>query len=236
MNSLDVICSRRKKTSILISSYPSLTERHCLNCFVSAEHIELEAIVSNLPSTLDHDWFGKELSPAIRYILTVDPTYLFFAASIPYAPGYSNSTAAMFTEELWKHDVAECFIKDDEGPGYQEFNIAPNGAWWTAHFNSYRKSNHSYTFNTDLVRVVSAAESSRWLAAIQFPRTQLGVKTEFGTRSKAAVSAIIGHDPRLFLTAATPSSKQPDFHALDHFLQIQPLKLPEELTKQPKQS
>jgi hypothetical protein len=39
-----------------------------------------------------------------------------------------------FVEGLWDRDVAEFFILDRGSGAYQEFNLGPGGAWWSAWF------------------------------------------------------------------------------------------------------
>ena len=39
-----------------------------------------------------------------------------------------------FVEGLWQQDVAEFFVADRRTGHYQEFNLGPGGAWWSATF------------------------------------------------------------------------------------------------------
>ena len=46
--------------------------------------------------------------------------------------------AGGFAEGLWEQDVAEFFVADPETGHYQEFNLSPGGAWWSAIFSGPR--------------------------------------------------------------------------------------------------
>jgi hypothetical protein len=42
------------------------------------------------------------------------------------------------TDGLWQHLCVELFVRDEEGPGYTEYNFAPSGAWAAYQFDDYR--------------------------------------------------------------------------------------------------
>lgn len=44
-----------------------------------------------------------------------------------------------FYEGLWKYDCGELWLHDTTSGRYIEFNLAPNGAWWSCVFESARK-------------------------------------------------------------------------------------------------
>ena len=48
--------------------------------------------------------------------------------------GRSEFESGGFVEGLWERDVAEFFILDRHSGEYQEFNLGPGGAWWSASF------------------------------------------------------------------------------------------------------
>lgn len=73
---------------------------------------------------------------------------------LPWA-GHSEYESGGFVEGLWERDVAEFFILDRRRGEYQEFNLGPGGAWWSARFVAPR---------------VRAVPQPDW--------TQLGVQTE----------------------------------------------------------
>jgi hypothetical protein len=88
---------------------------------------------------------GKRLAwragaSAARGFLAGDGRAAIVVHRAPPQGGGSASAGAPgnFLAELWRHDVAELFIADPASGRYFEFNLAPNGAWWSCEFTAPR--------------------------------------------------------------------------------------------------
>ena len=115
--------------------------------------------------------------------------------------------AAVHTDELWKQTCFELFLADDFGPGYQEFNFSPSGAWAHYHFSDYRR-----TSGTDLNPVTPVIRSSGndevFVLSAQIPNIagSLGLS--------AVIKNSSGH---ISYWALAHPDGQPDFHHPDAF-------------------
>lgn len=150
------------------------------------------------------DWFGEPAGFALEYSLEVAGPRLQFHFSTGWPPS-CDPEARGFVSGLWERDVAEFFLMAEDG-SYQEFNLSPTGAWWSARFRGYR----------DLLRedqcpsVATGAHSttegwSAWLSV------ELRDLIEW---KKTNVCAILGGR---FFCAGHSSGGQPDFHLASNF-------------------
>jgi hypothetical protein len=86
-------------------------------------------------SEVSHDWEGDALEPGTSLLLGVSSSHITFG--LQFAKPLSGlGASSSFTRELWKGDVVELFLRS--GRSYVELNLSPTGAWWAAHFSSYR--------------------------------------------------------------------------------------------------
>lgn len=112
-----------------------------------------------------------------------------------------------FVEGLWEQDVAEFFIADRATGHYQEFNLGPGGAWWSA------------TFSAPRVRIAPQPEcrlfgittnvswtDTQWIGRQSLPLPDLaGAAVNF-------TAIIAGPDGRRFYSLADLGGRTPDFH------------------------
>ena len=99
----------------------------------------MQSIICTAPATLtqqlDHEWYGKPITPAVEYSFSTDGEYLTYrAAQAAPVHAHPEGQSGEFREELWKYDTAEFFIAAADGSPYVEVNLAPNGAWWACAF------------------------------------------------------------------------------------------------------
>jgi len=86
--------------------------------------------------SLERDWFGEPAGFALEYSLEVVAERLEFIVSCGLPPSFDEK-AQGFVGGLWERDVGEFFLMAEDG-SYQEFNLSPSGAWWSARFRGHR--------------------------------------------------------------------------------------------------
>lgn len=159
------------------------------------------------------DWFGAPLPFSLSFAFALSPAALYFGASIRSATSSRPGTGSgQFADRLWEHDVFELFLASDNGTGYQEFNLAPNGAWWTEAFESYRKPGHRSTPFDPPNSIGARAENGETRVWMSYPRAGLAVPFSGGARSHANLCAILGKDNRTYVSYHHPTAQKPDFH------------------------
>ena len=150
------------------------------------------------------------------YLLILDPKHLIYSVRMPEGRNYDPFLAlGQFKANLWTHDVSEIFIGDDGKNSYQEFNIAPSGAYWTSGFSEYRSQIPVTEQDLPGVRVLVAldeANHSRFTSvSIAIPRAQFK-GCSFTERSRISCSAIVGAQPRNYFSTSKLNAEKPDFH------------------------
>ena len=102
---------------------------------ISAEVLPKFEKLEPYHSSLSSDWFGQSFSPPAHYLFGMDRDHLhFFASRNSHAVIHPESRPGEFQAELWKYDVAEFFLRAPDSNHYLEFNLAPNGGWWSCLF------------------------------------------------------------------------------------------------------
>ncbi len=88
---------------------------------------------------LRHLWASPPVEevPAVRWWIEGNRLIAEMKMPLPLA-GREMFKTGGFTPELWKQDVAECFLLDRRTGRYTEVNLSPGGAWWAAHFSAPR--------------------------------------------------------------------------------------------------
>ncbi len=120
-----------------------------------------------------------------------------------------------FCEGLWKFDCAEFFISDHKGESYQEFNIAPQGAWWNAEFEAYRRQTKAAS---DLgVKIYSKKNANQWEVGLSVPLSKLYLKPE---RANVSFILINADGQPQYVSFTNFSVKDPDFHLVSEFPSI----------------
>ncbi|MGB6223482.1 hypothetical protein [Haloferula sp.] len=160
------------------------------------------------------DYFKKRIEPPAAWSLAIDADRLWFVASHGSpAQLHPDARPGLFLENLWQHDVAELFLADPTSGRYLEFNLAPNGAWWSCEFTEARRQ--ATPQNLAPPGVVSHAELSPdggWVAALSVPLDLLRDRIGFGENTHANVTFILNSPEQQFLTASDLGNGEPDFH------------------------
>ncbi len=177
------------------------------------------------PTLLEKDWSGLPAQHTFKFVLAVDKTFVVLAAKIYGRTSCDESLErGAFIEGLWERDVVELFLKDDENEEYQEFNLSPAGAWWSAHFSSYRVRKRVLDTSCK-VEIFIERDPEFCSLILCIPKGCISIRTGFSERSQANICAVLGTNPRQFLSAGVLPSEKPDFHLAAHFprLEVRPV-------------
>ncbi len=160
------------------------------------------------------DWHGVPVSPPAGYSLAMDDRRLWFIAHHRRAADlHPQGRPGAFQAELWKHDVAELFLADPVSGRYLEFNLAPNGAWWTCEFTAPRVRAEGIDIALpDVATFADLSPDGGWLAAMALPLDILRARIDFGPDTRANVTMILESPDQRYLTANDPGGGEPDFH------------------------
>lgn len=139
-----------------------------------------------------------------------------------------------FQAELWKHDVAELFIADPVSGRYFEFNLAPNGAWWSCEFTAPRVREEEIDIAMpEVATFADMAPDGAWVAAMAIPLDLLKARLDFGPDSRINVTMILESPEQKFLTATDLGDGEPDFHRPRRFAGVEYAPLAEYSTNPP---
>ncbi len=116
---------------------------------------------------LANDWHGEFLDKPLSFSLAVDHDYLWFTACHETPTKFHpEARSGDFKAELWKCDVAEFFLLDPATGRYLEFNLSPNGAWWSVFFTSPRvRENEEDVQLGGVATYADLAPSGGWMAS-----------------------------------------------------------------------
>ncbi|MEO8616962.1 MAG: hypothetical protein ABI600_17615 [Luteolibacter sp.] len=180
---------------------------------------------------LGKDWFGEDFQPAAGFSLAMDQQRLWFIANHRKpAELHPKSRPGAFQAELWRYDVAELFIADPRSGRYFEFNLAPNGAWWTCEFTAPRKrAEVTDIAMPEIATFAEMAPDGSWLAAMAIPLDLLKARLGFGAETKMNVTMILDSPSQKFLSASNLGDGEPDFHQPHAFSTIRFAPIPKQI-------
>jgi hypothetical protein len=171
---------------------------------------------------LQADLAGAQLDVPAAFSLVADPHYLWFIANHRKpASVHPLARPGAFQPELWRYDVAELFLSDPVSGRYFEFNLAPNGAWWSCEFTAPRVRAEEVEIAMPEVATFSemAADGS-WVAAMALPIDLLRARLDFGPSTRVNVTMILESPHQRFLSAVKLGEGEPDFHQPSKFSQV----------------
>lgn len=174
------------------------------------------------------DWFGKNIIPPLGFSLVADPEHFWFIA-MRQAPTFPHPDApdGQFFPELWKYDVSELFLGDPSTGNYLEFNLAANGAWWAAKFDSPRNASPTQPdFKTHIASFSENDDTSSWICALRIPLDFLKEHIRFNLGTTGNVCFIMNSPAQTFHTVTKLLGAEPDYHQPAHFSKIIPCELP----------
>lgn len=168
---------------------------------------------------LEKDWPGNPFLPAAGFALAQDRERLWFIAShTKPASLHPAARPNKFQAELWKYDVAELFLADPKSGRYLEFNLAPNGAWWTCEFTAPRvRADESDVAMPDVHTFAELAPDGSWVVAAALPLDVLRARIDYGPETRGNITFILNSPEQRFLTANDLGGGEPNFHLPDRF-------------------
>lgn len=171
---------------------------------------------------LENDWHGTAVTPPLGFSLAMDARRLWFIAHHRKpAELHPQARPGEFQAGLWQHDVAELFIADPVSGRYFEFNLAPNGAWWSCEFTAPRQRAEEMDIAMpEVATFADMAPDGAWVAAMAIPLDLLRARLDFGSASRANVAFMIESPEQRFITAADLGGGEPDFHQPSRFPQL----------------
>jgi hypothetical protein len=178
---------------------------------------------------LGRDLAGEPLAPPAAFCVVSDGRHLWFLANHRKpADVHPKARPGLFQSDLWEHDVAELFLADPASGRYFEFNLAPNGAWWTCEFTAPRVRAEEVDIAMPEVATFSdMAPDGSWLAAMAIPLDLLKARLDFGPATRMNVAMILGSPDQKFISATDLGPGEPDFHQPGKFSEVKFTPLPE---------
>lgn len=184
-----------------------------------ADDFKLDELYSLAPISLTTDWLGAPLGYGIELFSALSGKRLYFGGFFHKSPDFDRSyMPGSFREKLWERDIVELFLGDASGR-YQEFNLAPSGAWWSAVFSGHRTLEHDMPRGVDAIARSTATE---WRAAAAIDLSSLAIPlSEIAT---ANITAVLGQNPRRYLSLGPNklSLTEPDFHRTENWVPWDP--------------
>jgi hypothetical protein len=184
---------------------------------------ELDVPLFGLAKDLD----GILLQEPAAFSLVVDAQHLWFIASHrKSARLHPQARPGRFQAELWRHDVAELFLFDPVSGRYFEFNLAPNGAWWTCEFIAPRvRADLAEIAMPEVATFSELTADGSWVAAMAIPVDLLKARLNFGNETHVNVTMILESPVQKFISATDLGPGEPNFHQPEQFSKIcfQPL-------------
>ena len=189
---------------------------------IPAQRVPLNSPIS-VPSPknqFNFSWDAKSLPHNARYGISLSGDLLVIDYSCPYSPLMGRThNQGDFVEGLWEYDVGELFVYAPRTGVYQEYNIAPTGAWWSCRFSAYRQRIGG-VFSKPSVKTEATYSESGWEARLTLPIDRLALPDTTIEDLRFNICIIQGQNPRHYLSAATIATEHPDFHHVESFLPI----------------
>jgi|688.fasta_scaffold270336_2 hypothetical protein len=177
---------------------------------------------------ITRDWHGTVLDPPAGFALADDGRRLWFVAHHRQpAELHPQALPGGFQAGLWEYDCAELFIADAASGRYMEFNLAPNGAWWSCEFTAPRVRAEAVEIEMpEVATFAELAADGAWMAAMAIPLDLLRARTGYGPASRANVAFLLGGRERRHASAADLGGGMPDYHRPGCFPAVKFLPVP----------
>lgn len=171
----------------------------------------------SLYENVSRDWFKRTLDIPVKYHFALNQHDFYFSVSRQTkAVIHPDAQPGEFQSELWKYDVAEFFIapEDRSATEYLEFNLAPNGSWWSCFFKQPRVPAQCKPLQG--VRTEALLDEEKWSVQAAIPRNQ--IPWLGSARCLLNAAFILDSPEQRFLTVADLGNGAPDFHRPQDFL------------------
>ena len=217
---------RRGRGSDALSLIHQLSMEQALRCYFASSALAPEQLSTLTPQAIPKRWNhnSKEsisASAEVVCALALDPQALHFRASVKgVASRLKNVVPHSYTQGLWEADVVELFLVEGRRSAYYEINLAPDAAWWSQSFTTYRTPNPGFS-KPNGVQTQFAESDTEWSATIRIPRSELPSELSFSPTTRANFCAILGSASRTHYSLAPITTTHPDFHQSLQFLPLQ---------------
>ena len=163
---------------------------------------------------LARDVHGATLQVPVAFSVVMDEWRLWLMVNHRRpARIHPQARPGLFKADLWQFDVAELFLGDPVSGRYFEFNLAPNGAWWSCEFTAPRVRADPVDIAMPEVATFSdMAPDGSWLAAMAIPLSLLKARLDFGPATRMNVAMILESPEQKFISATDLGGGEPDFH------------------------
>lgn len=161
---------------------------------------------------LKHGW-NLQAAPQVEAFINEAKDEIYWGAKV-YAKANYNSEHAKgdFVKGLWRLDVIELFVRDLNSKSYQEFNLAPSGAYWSAVFKDNRVPADNHERELGEVDIHSQIDGDSWFASMRIRKKQLGVGSDNLLINMTAVLSTVTES--CYLSLLPTQSVNPDFHGI----------------------
>ncbi len=163
------------------------------------------------------DWFGEKAKYQCFYKLGFKDELISFKFKCLKNPYYEKLTKGTFKENLSDMDVSEIFIMNPQNKTYQEFNISPAGAWWSALFKGYRERKKEVKFDPEIVE--NTYGDNYWEINFCFLEKDLLLGIDF-TKCKLNVASILYDESPYYFSHGWNEGGKPDFHHEKNFCEL----------------
>lgn len=161
--------------------------------------------------TTSTDWYGKNSPYEPRMGVELEGDFLIFSFAANKKPLFQeHHESGDFVEGLWERDVAEFFVGTANGDVYQEINVSPSGAWWSALFSDYRVREQEVRME---VEVDAELEAEKWAVRFRVPIGELVPWRDVQPGHRTFTPTAVLYDPKPhYFCWAEGQSVEPDFH------------------------
>lgn len=172
---------------------------------------------------LTQDLAGHSLCSPLMFSIAFDVERLWFvAAGKTPAQIHPQARPGQFLAELWKFDCVEFFIANARSERYLEFNLAANGAWWSAEFIGPRqRAEVQHVAFPEVATFAELSPEGGWLSAMAIPLDLLQARIDWSLESFVNVTAIVETPQQRFVSANPLPGDTPDFHQPQHFSRVE---------------
>lgn len=162
---------------------------------------------------LEREYSQQKTQIPWEFVLALDS--LNFALAFFGPTALQNVAAPLpgeFVEGLWEKNVFEVFLASGNGSRYQELQLSPDGAWWTALHDAPRKRIVESQSNRQAQIQLTVCDGM-FSAGLLVPRSEIGISLTPVEKVRGNVTACFSDgSERRFLSYAKLGKGKPDFH------------------------
>ena len=161
---------------------------------------------------LKYGW-NLQAAPRVEAFIREDVDEIYWGATVHAKANYNSSHGkGDFIEGLWKLDALELFVRDLDSSFYQEFNLSPTGAYWSAVFRDARVPADRHEREFKEIDINSKHDDISWTVSMRVSKSQLGIDSSNLLINMTAVLNTIAEP--CYLSKLPVVSEKPDFHAV----------------------